>query len=226
MEADGTIFEVNMETQSMGNDLMNPRNKKRGPRRKFADKALWKRNVRKQFRNSGSQYTNVKGTLVPAKQCDGSDCKCNKECHKLITIQQRENIFKDFYELANHDLQTAYLCGRVKLIRKLSSTVVGSESRTFTRIYQLINEAGIDIPVCKEFFKKNLRVTDGRLTRALRQKQQGSTPSKDKRGRTAPYNKTSEEKLASATNFISRFPRYQSHYSRKKNPNLCYLPPL
>lgn len=46
-----------------------------------------------------------------------------------------------------------------------------------------------------------------------------------KRGKKVPYNKTSQEKIEFVTRFISRFPRYQSHYSRKKNPNLCYLPP-
>lgn len=185
---------------------------------------MWKRNVRKDLRNSGRQYTNTKGTVVPAKQFDGSDCPCIKECHKLISLQQREKLFKNFYQLASHDLQTAYLCGQIKLINKLNKTAQ-INSRTYTRIYYLTGETGVDIPVCKEFFKKNLSVSDGRLTRALLQKEQGGTASRDKRGKKVPYNKTSQEKIEFVTRFISRFPRYQSHYSRKKNPNLCYLPP-
>lgn len=203
---------------------VNPRNKKRGTRRKFADKSLWKRNISKQLRNSGCEYTSVKGTIVPAKQFDGSDCRCIKECHKLISLEQREKIFQSYYKLASHDLQTAYLCGQIKLARKMKSTVQ-SESRTYTRIYYLPNEKGIDIPVCKEFFKKNFCVSDGRLTRALCRKEQGDTPSRDQRGKKTPYNKTSDAKVEAVTNFIDKFPRYQSHYSRKKNPNLCYLAP-
>lgn len=73
-----------MKTHNVVDD---PRNKKRGPRQKFADQSLQKRNVRKELRNRGRQFINVKSNLVPAKQFYGSDCRCNKGCHKLITIE-------------------------------------------------------------------------------------------------------------------------------------------
>ncbi|CAG9833612.1 unnamed protein product [Diabrotica balteata] len=173
------VTDENLQSNFQSNDIANPgeilRRKKRGPRRKFANK-------------------------------------------------KRETIFKDFYELTNYDLQTSYLCGQIKLTSKLANTAK-SDSRKYTRQYYLTRETGLDIPVCKEFFKKVLRVLDGRLTRALRNKEQGSTPSKDKRGKKEPHNKTSQEKLDNIFHFISRFPKYQSHYSRTKNPNLCYLAP-
>lgn len=197
--------------------MIGPRNRKRGSRRKFADKSLWKRNARKKLRNCGREYISVRGTIVAAKQFDGSPCQCVKECHKLLTLEHREKLFKDFHELGSHDLQTAYLCGQIKLIQKLTRTVPRSEYRTNTRVYYLTNDAGIDIPVCREFFKKKLRVSDGRITCALRQKEQEGTPSRDKRGKKAPYNKTSTEKIETVITFIAKFPKYQSHYSRKKS---------
>nr|CAI5827136.1 unnamed protein product [Callosobruchus analis] len=72
---------------------------------------------------------------------------------------------------------------------------------------------------------KVLKVSDGRLSRALKGLQDNGVPSTDKRGKKAPYNKTSPAKVEEVKAFIERFPKYQSHYSRQKNPNKQYLAP-
>lgn len=209
-----------------GTQSVDPGKRKRGPRRKIRDEALWKRNVRKKLRNSGLPYTSITGKTISAKVFNSTDCKCIRECHKLISMDQREKNFKNYYQLANHDFQTSYLCGQVKLISKIRSTKTAEiQKRHYTRIYCLPNEQGVDVPVCKEFFKKILQVSDGRLTRSLKEKQNGNTPSKDMRGAKEPYNKTKDERIQAVINFISQFPKYQSHYSRKKNPNRFYLAP-
>uniref|UniRef100_A0A6P7FZC7 Uncharacterized protein LOC114332300 n=1 Tax=Diabrotica virgifera virgifera TaxID=50390 RepID=A0A6P7FZC7_DIAVI len=54
------VADENLQSNFQSNDIANPgeipRSKKRGPRRKFADKSQWQRNIRKKLRNSGREY--------------------------------------------------------------------------------------------------------------------------------------------------------------------------
>nr|CAI5828728.1 unnamed protein product [Callosobruchus analis] len=161
-------------------------NQKRGTRRKYRDETKWKRNVRKKQRNSGHEYTNAKGKVIESKKFDSSDCSCTRECHRLVVLDHREKLFSAFYSLANFDLQTSYLCGRIKLSKKVKHN---EGRRVYTRTYYLPDERGCEIPVCKAFFKEVLKVSDGRLSRALKGLQDNGVPSTDKRGKKAPYNK-------------------------------------
>lgn len=97
------------------------------------------------------------------------------------------------------------------------NSTVQSAASTNTRIYCISNKNGIDIVVCKECFFCKLRALDERRARVLREKEQGSSPYIDKRGCKAPCNKTGNGKVTNMMNFIVRFPKYQSHYSRKKS---------
>nr|CAI5827678.1 unnamed protein product [Callosobruchus analis] len=178
---------------------LSPRKRKRGPRNRFSDKSLWKRNIRKRLRSSGKEYTNTRGTLVPEKRFDSSDCECIKGCHSLISSEQRYTLFDKFYALGDHNLQTSYLCGQIKLLKKIFLYV--------------------------KHLKKTLCVSDGRLTRALKPKQLGHTPSIDRRGRKEPYNKTDLKKVDAVVEFINKIPKHQSHYSRQKNLSKLYLAP-
>ncbi|CAG9831327.1 unnamed protein product [Diabrotica balteata] len=137
------VTDKNLQSSFQSNDIANPgeilRSRKRGARRKFADKSQWQRNIRKNY--------------------------------EIVDI--------------------SYLCGQIKLTSKLTNTAQ-SDSRKYTRQYSLTKETGLDIPVCKEFFKKVLRVSDDRLTRVLRNKEQGGTPSKNKREKMDADNKTNQ----------------------------------
>lgn len=73
-----------------------------------------------------------------------------------------------------------------------------------------------------------MQVSDGRLTRVLRNKtnpDSETTAPIDKRGTASAHNKTSEEQIKKVCDFINKFPSYTSHYSRSKNPNRQYLCP-
>nr|CAI5824141.1 unnamed protein product [Callosobruchus analis] len=124
--------------------------------------------------------------------------------------------FDKFYALGDHNLQTSYLCGQIKLLKKVRCTNAESK-RNYTRVYYLQNEHGVDIPT--------LCVSDGRVTRALKPKQLGHTPNIDRRGRKEPYNKTDPKKVDAVVEFINKIPKYQSHYSRQKNLSKLYLAP-
>lgn len=187
----------------------------------------WKQNVRKLQRNSGKTYINRKGVVVEAKKFKGGECPCPIKCHEKVSNEQCKRIFSEYYDLADHNLQTAFLHSRVKVINKQRVyTKTNSEKRQNTRIYSLVKEDGGEAKVCKSFFKKVLAVSDGRITRALSNKNKSITPPRDKRGTAKKsYKKTPEVKIQKIVEFINKFPPYTSHYSRKKNPNRKYLSP-
>ena len=92
-------------------------------------------------------------------------------------------------------------------------------------MYALPDENGCDQIVCKSFFKQTLSVTDGKISLALKRKEQTGTPIADRRGKHPPHNKTKIEDQQFLCDFIKLFPSYESHYSRKDNMNRKYLSP-
>jgi len=112
------------------------------------------------------------------------------------------------------------------LKKKRSYVKNGSDSRKeFSRIYYLPLETGITIKVCKDFFKKSFNISDGRITRALVGKLEGTTPPLDRRGRGDAVNKVPIDKISEVREFIKKFPTSTSHYSRNDNMNKNYLSP-
>lgn len=73
--------------------------------------------------------------------------------------------------------------------------------------------------VCKKYFLKTFQISDGRLYRCL--SKDDVSQFMDKRGTT------SSRKLddSDIIRHIQSFPAYQSHYTRKSNPNRKYLNP-
>lgn len=51
----------------------------------------------------------------------------------------------------------------------------------------------------------------------------GDPPGDDKWGKKIPGNKTPDEKMAQVRDHITSSPAYESHYTRKHNPNRKYL---
>lgn len=157
----------------------------------------WKQNIRKKQRNSGQTYTSRKGVIVEAKQFKGGQCPCPSKCHEKISEEQCKKIFTEYYKLADHNLQTSFLNTQVKVVNKQRRyTQNNSERRQHTRLYSLVKEDGGEVRVCKTFFKNVVGgISDGRITRALSNKNKGITPPKDKRGLSRQsYKKTPETK--------------------------------
>ncbi|XP_039747039.1 uncharacterized protein LOC120637854 isoform X2 [Pararge aegeria] len=208
-------------------------------RKRMRKESLWKKNVRKNKRARGEAYVNTKGVLIPAKQIDtGLQCTCNQKCHDKIVHDRQKQLFSKFYALANFDLQSAYLYSLIHVVIKARSYVrvrdttsdrvagnVTSKPKEFSRLYHLPEANGKHIRVCKSFFKQVFKVSDGRLTRVLKNKPLGDPAPIDKRGRHIPSNKTPETKVNEVKDFINTFPKYDSHYTRHKSESRQYLPP-
>lgn len=189
----------------------------------------WKRQKSKFARNSGKSYVNRSSNVVPDKTFFDGECDCSRKCHLLLSIQERKRIFENFYNLSNFNLQTSYINGQVRVANKGRFThCQDPNKRSKTRIYMLPKENGDNVNVCKLFLKNALRVSDGRLTRALINKTKGgelTTPPIDRRGKHPPKNKTKQVDIDNVKKFINKFAKYTSHYSRVKNPNREYLSP-
>lgn len=147
---------------------------KKRTRKRTRQEENWCSNKRKLRRASGLAYNNVKGQEVPAKVFQNPVCKCNRKCCDKIKVDQCKTLFDNFYKLANFDLQSAYIFGQVHVIKKNRVYTENEQSRrNMTRIYNIPNEEGGNVKVCKEFFKSVLQISGGRLSRVLEKNQSG-----------------------------------------------------
>ncbi|XP_049317002.1 uncharacterized protein LOC125779776 [Bactrocera dorsalis] len=195
-------------------------------RPKRARKSLrkeWKREERKRKRNSGDSYVTRKRKPIQEKQFSNLDCKCTKKCFNKITEEQRNKIFEAFWKIGTFSAQNAFIRGLLKPILPVRRRPTTAEKNRTSSNRFSHNVAGETKRVCKRYFLETLKISNGRLTSALEKVKMGYPPGDDKRGKKLPGNKTSDEQMAQVRTHISAFPSYESHYTRKHNPNRKYL---
>ena len=163
---------------------------------------------------------------VPAKKMGSEPCGCALKCFDKISEDQRKRLFAGFWDSGNFDVQNAYLCGCVRVMKtKRKYMKAPTSRRKYTRMYFVKNSA-ISEEVCKAAFLSIHGISSGWLDCAIQaQIKTDGTPYCDERGRHAPGNKTTEDDIAFIKQHINSFPRYQSHYSRQDNPHRKYLSP-
>jgi len=184
------------------------------------------KNVRKSKRARGEAYIGTTGKCVPSKTFTPYECGCLRKCHNLIDEAKQKQLHTQYYDLGNHDLQSAFISGLVKTINKKRVYTKNVDSqKKFTMIYYLPIGNRKEERVCKSFFKNILSISDGRIARILAHKNISTTPPVDKLGKHDPHNKTSNLKIQAVVDFINRFPSYESHYSREKSVHRKYLAP-
>ena len=163
----------------------------------------WKRAVNKKKRNSGEAHQTVKGEDVRKKNI-GKPCKCKNKCFDRVGMEHINLVFDNYWKMASHDKQTAYLASRV-------SHEVMHDNETLT--------------VCLQAFLSIHGLTDTRLRGAIKKKTSSGTLVPDQRGRHEPANKISEEIRELVREHIKSLKTVSSHYSRAKSPHKKYLPP-
>ena len=156
---------------------------------------------------------------VTPKRLSRTSCGCSRRCFDRLSESC------GFWKTANFDLQNAYLCGYVKVLPTKRKYTKAESHRHFSRVCYVQN-GSVSERVCKTAFLSIFGISNGRLGRALEtQTSSGGVPHTDQRGRHEPPNKTPPEKLELVKEHIESFPAYESHYSRKDNPNRKYLSP-
>ena len=129
----------------------------------------WKKYKRKIKHARGEEYILTTGNTVPTKVnvAVNVDCMCPLKCSNKITSERQNQLREQFYEMADWSLQTAYICGQVKVSTVAKRYTKNDKSRRQrSKLYYLPDANGHDVRVCKGFFARVLALSDGRIARA------------------------------------------------------------
>ena len=163
------------------------------------------------------------GKAVPPRR-PGRDCRCSLRCFERVPEAERNRILTEFYELGSFDIQNAYLHGLVRAYQpKRRYTDRGTTSRRQMSYSYYVHSQTADIKVCLTAFCSIHDISKKRVANIRRNP---CTPPLDRRGKHASRpNRTPVNAVATVRMHIQSFPKQMSHYSRKENPNRCYLSP-
>ena len=84
------------------------------PRKRPRKPEMWTRAIAKAKRAKGEEYTSPSTGKTVLVRTTGPDCKCKRRCFERISENERASILKEFYQLANKDLQDAHLFGLIQ----------------------------------------------------------------------------------------------------------------
>ena len=142
----------------------------------------WKQNQRIIKRNLGESYRNCKGIVVEGKSfkaehsCGLKGTACND-----ITVEERQDQFRSFWDLGKFDLQNAHLVGLVDehgvanhVVKnnclsdsETRDVLVKKRTKENSRVFYLPTVNG-RTRVCKGLFLSTFGISNGRLHRALK----------------------------------------------------------
>ncbi|CAH1967789.1 unnamed protein product [Acanthoscelides obtectus] len=208
-------------------------------RKRTRNVTTWKRNEIKLARNSGKEYLDWKGNTHSARKLKDPCKNCKKKCVERIGHTEREEIFKDYWSLADINRQRDFIArhvvvkvkGRTRL-RKQSLNSDDSDEppimqersrRTFTNFYYLtVREERIS--VCQIFFLNTLCISAQVVKTVIKKLGSTGVISADKRGKVCKNSQIDDTVKQTVRNHINSFDFIESHYCRI-NTSRLYLPP-
>ncbi|CAG4996526.1 unnamed protein product [Parnassius apollo] len=177
----------------------------------------------KVLRHAGQEYISpYTKKVVPGRKV-GSLCNNLENCTKQglycyrFNEQIRENIFMDFYSLADLTLQREYIVRFVEKKPVGRKTTATESRRKFTNCFYLpLNDE--KQKVCKKMFLNTLGISEKTFRTALQKLKNTGVVEKDRRGgRQEVYHERDTQLRSLITEHINRFPRVESHYCRKSS---------
>lgn len=190
--------------------------RKRG---RLANPASWKKNVRKQNRNEGVEYTTIKGKTVAARSIKqlGVDCPGKMKCLSKISHEARKVLFDSFWAMGNLQRQRDYLSTMVKAEPIKHKRAEGSMKRKNTMNYNFIYDDTMH-RVCKPFFLNTLSITYDVIKTVMEKcdRSQTNIQSPDKRGHHTPSTKLSEDVVQYARAHIDKKDYLQATTNKKQ----------
>ncbi|XP_030752349.1 uncharacterized protein LOC115889030 [Sitophilus oryzae] len=190
-------------------------------RKRKADPMSWKKNITKKKRYSGLEYKTDSGSRVMNPKSLKEPChdNCKLSCRTRILEERRQMIHSNFWSPSKTvDMRRQYIASMVSQIpikRRREKTGERRGKRIFTNCYSFDTE-GKKETVCKKFFLNTLSISQQTVDTAIKKKKEGGIVTPDKRGRHPSINKIPEEVRQNVRNHISKFPTYESHYSRER----------
>ena len=182
----------------------------------------WVKN-KKIRKDSGKAYTTYHGELKRCKRQVALTCHCQHHCSSHVTMEDRQRIFDDFYQLGSHDTQNKYIYGLIERCvpkqRRLRQSAGKQRSNTYCYFVQ--NVKGERIQVCKVAFCQLHGIGKRRVEIFTSKLASGVLISGDNCGTHAsrPHAIRDETKAK----HIESFPAWESHYSCKiiKSASIC-----
>ncbi|XP_028658548.2 uncharacterized protein LOC114652351 [Erpetoichthys calabaricus] len=195
-------------------------------RKRKRDPETWLVNTRKTKCQSGLEYVNRRGKLVPAKEIrNRKECQtaCKFECAKKINEFERQQIFADFYKQTQNEKYHFY--GKTtERIQTLRPAKKGSVSRRHHSFRYFFFTGNIKHRVCKQFYLSTLCISQKPIYNFHSKKSQVTgTPKPDNRGKHVKK-AISQDRKQEVLDHIDSFPRVESHYTRA-NSKRQYLEP-
>ncbi|XP_050294104.1 uncharacterized protein LOC126734493 [Anthonomus grandis grandis] len=211
-------------TDSKEDNLINETNKKL-TRKRQKNTSEWACNIRKTKFDRGLEYISSRKKVVPAREIKNKkDClqKCLFKCSRIISDEQRKEIFKNYYLLSAVEKKN-YILNTTKVDspwrrRKGKKPDNSRKKRTFIYYFEL---NGQPIQVCKDFYTGTLCISQKPIYTTHKNKTVTNTLTKSIQGKHQKR-VTSPEAIDFVKEHINLVPRVESHYCRK-NRNKEYV---
>lgn len=173
------------------------------------------------------EHINRKGVTIPQNKFKELINCCRRKCDIICSPDKQKIIFESFYKLEKEIQYQIMSCGITLTGKK--STRLGrgkygiSHDRLLTVLF-VIQIENKNITVCKKMFQSVYGVTRGKIDLLIQKKKfsdSGTLQQLNNRGHHEPHNKMTEEK-EEMRNHIEKYPKYQSHYSRRHSINFIF----
>lgn len=185
----------------------------------------WKKTQRKIKRNSGQCYIATTGRVIEGKKI-GPPCSCPLKCYDSVGQSEIENIFNNYWKMADHHSQTAYLSDRVTSREVKRSRVKGRPSRVSRTLKYTVLKENKEIEVCRTAFVNIHNITVKRIRNAVDKMMTGAGSfDKDQRGKHVPGTKIEENKLNLARKHILSLRTVSSRHTGANSSKSRHLRP-
>ena len=94
------------------------------PRKRLRQLDKYKWNIAKKLRNNGKAYVNWKGKMVNEKTFQGKNCECRKQRYSKITIEERRELHKHFWDMGAFRKQNAYYVDWCNVVMSKGNTLI------------------------------------------------------------------------------------------------------
>jgi len=147
--------------------------------------------------------------------------QCRYKCNTNVPEDIRKEIFNQYWETGDWELQSAFLNRAIILNPVSRKNANATKNKSVSCVY-IIGEFG----VCQDFFKKTLCISNKKIQNIVNKKKMSVTgvSPRDNRGKNMPANKISEKRVNIIKENINKYHKYTNHYTREKNPNRKFVP--
>lgn len=189
----------------------------RQSRKRHRNPTTWKCNIRKAAHESGKEYISVRNKIVPAKRMKTTkDCqtKCVYNCQKLISENERQNIFQRYYTLNEHGKKMFLLATTKRFnVERRRKNKVNENSRRKQSFSYYFEIGSQQIQVCKKYYLGTLSISQTPVYTVHLKKDAINIPDVPFQGKHTKF-KIPEEDLTLIRTHIVSFPHVESHYCR------------